>query len=123
MSVALWVLVSFVVGGLVGAVITALVRRGSGSDQRVRRLQREYEQYQAEVARHFSQTGELLSRLRGAFEQLYGEVEDRAGELVGEEAMQQRLRDLETPVENGGQRGAAGSRTGKPAGENGPGRR
>lgn len=99
MSVAAWVAVSFVAGAAVGVLITVLARRGAGSDERERRLRREYEQYQGEVARHFSQTGELLSRLRGAFEQLYGEVEDRAAELVGEDALQRRLRDLETPWE------------------------
>jgi uncharacterized membrane-anchored protein YhcB (DUF1043 family) len=107
MNVGLWVAGSFVAGILVGSGITALLRRGSESGQRIRQLRREYDQYQAEVARHFTQTGELLSRLRGAFEQLYGEVEDRATELVGEEALQRRLRDLErapersTPVPQG----------------------
>ncbi|MEJ2287332.1 MAG: DUF1043 family protein [Deinococcales bacterium] len=95
MNVWLWVAAAFVAGGLVGAGITALLRRGSDTEQRLRRLRREYDLYQGEVARHFTQTGELLSRLRGAFEQLYGEVEDRAEELVGEDALQRRLRDLE----------------------------
>ena len=119
MSVALWVVVSFVAGALVGALITALVRRSGATEQRARRLQREYEHYQAEVARHFTQTGELLSRLRGAIEQLYGEVEDRASELVGEEALQQRLRDLEGPADNGSSR----SGTTTPPRENGPSQR
>ncbi len=99
MNVWLWLAVSFIAGALAGVGITALLRRGSDSEQRLRRLRREYDQYQAEVARHFTQTGELLSRLRGAFEQLYGEVEDRAVDLVGEEAVQRRLRDLERPPE------------------------
>ncbi len=99
MNVGLWLAGSFVVGVLVGSGITALLKRGSGTEQRIRRLRREYDQYQAEVARHFTQTGELLSRLRGAFEQLYGEVEDRAADLVGEEALQRRLRDLERAPE------------------------
>jgi uncharacterized membrane-anchored protein YhcB (DUF1043 family) len=97
MNVWLWPAVSFVAGALAGVGITALLRRGSEPEQRLRRLRREYDQYQAEVARHFTQTGELLSRLRGAFEQLYDEVEDRAVDLVGEEAVQRRLRDLERP--------------------------
>ena len=99
MNVGLWLAGSFVAGVLVGIGITALLKRGSETEQRIRRLRREYDQYQAEVARHFTQTGELLSRLRGAFEQLYGEVEDRAANLVGEEALQRRLRDLERPPE------------------------
>ena len=95
MNVGLWLAGSFVAGILIGSGVTALLKRGSGTEQRIRRLRREYDQYQAEVERHFTQTGELLSRLRGAFEQLYGEVEDRAKDLVGEEAVQRRLRDLE----------------------------
>jgi len=116
MNVGLWLAGSFVAGILVGSAITALLRRGSGTEQRIRRLRREYDQYQAEVARHFTQTGELLSRLRGAFEQLYGEVEDRAADLVGEEALQRRLRDLErapehpTPVPENSGAANAGSR-------------
>ena len=100
MNVGLWLAGSFVAGVLVGIGITALLKRGSETEQRIRRLRREYDQYQAEVARHFTQTGELLSRLRGAFEQLYGEVEDRAADLVGEEALQRRLRDLERGSEH-----------------------
>lgn len=96
MTVALWAAGSFLVGALAGGGIIILLRRGRDAEQRIRRLQREYDLYQADVARHFTQTGELLSRLRGAFEQLYGEVEDRATELVGEDALQRRLRDLET---------------------------
>lgn len=116
MNVGVWLAGSFVAGILVGSAITALLRRGSGTEQRIRRLRREYDQYQAEVARHFAQTGELLSRLRGAFEQLYGEVEDRATDLVGEEALQRRLRDLEGaperpgPVPEGADTTGAGSR-------------
>jgi len=121
MNVGLWLAGSFVAGILVGSGITALLRRGSDTEQRIRRLRREYDQYQAEVARHFTQTGELLSRLRGAFEQLYGEVEDRAADLVGEEALQQRLRDLEraperpTPVPEGSDATNAGSREADPS--------
>ena len=95
MNVWLWVIAAFVAGGLIGAAITAALRRISEPEQRLRRLRREYDLYQAEVARHFTQTGELLSRLRGAFEQLYAEVEDRAEDLVGEDALQRRLRELE----------------------------
>lgn len=110
MNVGLWLAGAFVAGILVGIGITTLLKRGSGTEQRIRRLRREYDQYQAEVARHFTQTGELLSRLRGAFEQLYGEVEDRATELVGEEALQRRLRDLErTPVPEEPDRTSTGS--------------
>ncbi len=100
MNVWLWVAAAFVAGVLVGAGITALLRRTGEPEQRLRRLRREYDLYQAEVARHFTQTGELLSRLRGAFEQLYGEVEDRAEDLVGEDALQRRLRELEVEPES-----------------------
>jgi len=96
MTGALWAGAGFLAGALVGGGIIILLRRGRDAEQRIRRLQRDYDLYQADVARHFTQTGELLSRLRGAFEQLYGEVEDRATELVGEDALQRRLRDLET---------------------------
>lgn len=91
MSVWLWVVVAFVAGALMSAGIGAALRRGSDAERRLHRLRREYEQYQAEVARHFSQTGEFLSRLRTAFDQLYNEVEDRANSLVAEESMQRRL--------------------------------
>lgn len=102
MSPWLWVVVAFLAGGLVGAGITALLKRGSDVEQRMRRLRREYEQYQAEVARHFSQTGELLSRLRTAFDQLYNEVEDRATALVAEEALQRRLDYLDNSTHPSG---------------------
>lgn len=102
MSVWLWVVVAFVAGLVVGAGVTALLRRGSDVERRMRRMRREYEQYQGEVARHFAQTGELLSRLRTAFDQLYSEVEERATALVAEEAMQRRLDYLD----NGGRAAA-----------------
>jgi len=100
MSVWLWAVVAFVVGGLVGVGGTVLFRRGSDIEARMRRLRREHEQYQAEVARHFSQTGELLSRLRTTFDQLYGEVQERATSLVGEEALQRRLGYLDNGSRN-----------------------
>jgi uncharacterized membrane-anchored protein YhcB (DUF1043 family) len=96
MNVWLWVVVAFLAGGLVGAGIIALLRRGADVEQRMRRLRREYEQYQAEVARHFAQTGEMLSRLRTTFDQLYDEVEERATALVAEEALQRRLGYLDS---------------------------
>ncbi len=95
MELWLWTAGGFLAGALIGGGVVTLLRRGRDVEQRMRRLQREYDLYQADVARHFTQTGELLSRLRGAFEQLYGEVEDRATELVGEEALQRRLRGVE----------------------------
>ena len=106
MSVWLWVVVAFVAGGLVGAGVTALLKRGSDVEQRMRRLRREYEQYQAEVARHFSQTGELLVRLRTTFDQLYNEVQERATGLVGEEALQRRLDYLDNDAPAPGERAA-----------------
>lgn len=95
METWVWTVGGFLAGALVGGGVVTLLRRGRDVEQRMRRLQREYDLYQADVARHFTQTGELLSRLRGAFEQLYGEVEDRATDLVGEEALQRRLRGVE----------------------------
>ena len=112
MSVWLWVIVAFLAGGLVGAGITTLLKRGSDVEQRMRRLRREYEQYQAEVARHFSQTGDLLSRLRTGFDQLYNEVEERATALVAEEALQRRLNYLDntTAAHPGGRERPAAQR-------------
>jgi len=91
----LWAVIGFVAGVVVGVAATALRRRGSESEQRFRRLRREFDQYQGDVAHHFSQTAEALTRLRGGFEQLYQEVEGSAGHLVGEESWQRRLRQLE----------------------------
>lgn len=92
-----WLAVAFLLGGGAGATVTALLRRGNDVEGRMRRMRREYEQYQAEVARHFSRTGEQLTRLRMAFDQLYAEVEERAAELVAEDALQRRLDYLDAP--------------------------
>lgn len=92
-----WVAVAFLAGGCVGAAVMALLRRGNDLERRMRAMRREYEKYQADVARHFSRTGELLSRLRTTVDQLYSEEEDRATELVAEDALQRRLGYLDNP--------------------------
>lgn len=98
MSVAtwIWIAASFLVGIAVGVIATILVRRGNDAEQRLRRLRREFDQYQGDVGHHFSQTAEVLTRLRNDFTQLYQHTERGAAALVGEDALQQRLRQLET---------------------------
>lgn len=85
----------FVLGLAVGAGVMALRRRSSETEQRFRRLRREFDQYQSDVALHFSQAAEALTRLRSGFDQLYQEIQGSAGNLVGEESWQRRLRQLE----------------------------
>lgn len=94
-SLWIWIAVSLVIGALCGAAGMALARRRNDAEQRLRRLRREFDQYQGEVGNHFSQMAEVLTRLRNDFSQLYNHTERAAAGLVGEEALQRRLRELE----------------------------
>ncbi len=91
----MWIAASFGLGALLGVVVTLLLRRSTDVEQRMRRLQHEFDQYQSEVRQHFSQTAEVLTRLRSDFAQLYQHTERGAADLVGEESVQRRLRELE----------------------------
>ena len=92
----MWIAGALLVGVLIGVVGTVIVRRGNDAEQRLRRLRRDFDQYQGEVGSHFSQTAEVLTRLRNDFSQLYHHTERGAAALVGEEALQRRLRELES---------------------------
>ncbi len=107
MSLAVWIGAAFVLGLLVGGGAMLLARRGGDAEARLRRLRREFDSYQREVADHYAHTAELLTRLRGGFSQLYEHVETGAESLVSEEALQRRLRQLEKDT-GAGTRAAAG---------------
>lgn len=91
-----WLALGLLLGFLAGWATAALLRRRSESEHRLRRMRRELDQMQGAVAQHFAQSGALITRLRSDVEQLYLHLERGASELTTEEAVQSRLRSLET---------------------------
>lgn len=95
MSVWAWTGMAFVAGGVLGWVLAAASRRRNPSEQRLRQLQDVLDRFQGEVAQHFQEAGELITRLRADVELLYGHLERGAAQLTAEDAVQRRLRELE----------------------------
>lgn len=88
--------IGLVVGLVAGWFTSLLLRRRSESENRLRRMRRELDQLQGSVAQHFAQSGALITRLRSDVEQLYLHLERGASELTTEDAVQRRLRSLES---------------------------
>lgn len=101
MTLWAWILIAFVAGALVGAGAMRFLDRKRPSEQRLRRLLRVLDRFQGDVAHHFQESGELITRLRADVEQLYLHLERGAGNLTTEEAVQRRLRELEQDEESG----------------------
>ncbi len=95
MSVWLWAAVAFLVGAGAGWGLSAYLRGRQPSEQRLRRLQGVLDRFQGEVAQHFQESGELITRLRTDVESLYHHLESGAARLTTEDAAQARLRQLE----------------------------
>ncbi len=92
----LWLALGLLLGFLAGWLTATVLRRRSESENRLRRMRRELDQLQGAVAQHFAQSGALITRLRSDVEQLYMHLERGASELTTEDAVQSRLRNLES---------------------------
>ncbi len=95
MSVWLWAGVAFLVGVGAGWGLSIYLRGRQPSEQRLRQLQAVLDRFQGEVAQHFQESGQLITRLRADVESLYHHLEDGAARLTTEDAAQARLRQLE----------------------------
>lgn len=96
-----WILVAFVAGALVGAGASWWFRRQRPNEVRLRRLHSVLDRFNGEVAQHFEESAELITRLRTDVEHLYQHLESGAASLTTEEAVQNRLRQLEQDDGNG----------------------
>lgn len=101
MTLWAWVLLSFVVGALVGAGVVWWLARQRPQEVRLRRMHDVLDRFQGDVAHHFQESGELITRLRSDVESLYSHLERGAANLTAEDAVQRRLRDLEQDEETG----------------------
>ncbi|SRR5690554_4126310 len=101
MTLWAWVLVSFLVGCAAGAGVVWWLARQRPQEVRIRRLHGVLDRLQSEVAHHFQESGELITRLRSDVEQLYAHLEEGAANLTAEDAVQKRLRQLEQDGESG----------------------
>jgi uncharacterized membrane-anchored protein YhcB (DUF1043 family) len=95
MSVWVWVAIAFVLGAVAGWLLANASRRRDPSEQRLRQMRIVLDRLQGEVAQHFQESGELITRLRSDVESLYLHLERGAAKLTTEEAVQTRLRELE----------------------------
>lgn len=95
MSVWPWALGAFLVGGAAGWLLAAMLRRREPGEQRLQRLQAVLDRFQGDVAQHFQESGELVTRLRADVELLYRHLESGAAKLTTEDAAQARLRQLD----------------------------
>lgn len=101
MTLWAWVLVSFVAGGLVGAAAVWWLARQRPQEVRLRRMHDVLDRFQGDVAHHFQESGELITRLRSDVELLYSHLERGAANLTTEDAVQRRLRELEQDGDTG----------------------
>ncbi len=95
MSPWAWTVGAFVLGGAAGWLLANLSRRRDPSEQRLRKMQSTLDRFQGDVAQHFQESGELITRLRSDVELLYHHLEKGAASLTTEDAAQSRLRELE----------------------------
>jgi uncharacterized membrane-anchored protein YhcB (DUF1043 family) len=101
MTLWAWLLIAFAAGALLGAGVVWWLGRRRPNEVRLRRMQTVLDRFQGEVAHHFQESAELITRLRSDVEQLYEHLERGATSLTTEEAVQRRLRELEQDDENG----------------------
>lgn len=101
MTLWAWILVSFVVGALVGAALVWWLARQRPQEVRIRRMHDVLDKFQGDVAHHFQESGELITRLRSDVELLYAHLESGAANLTTEDAVQRRLRELEQDGDTG----------------------
>jgi len=94
-NVWVWVVIASLAGVVVGWFLANALRRRNPSEQRLRQMQLVLDRFQGEVAQHFQESGELITRLRADVESLYRHLEDGASKLTTEDAVQARLRQLE----------------------------
>ncbi len=94
-NVWVWVVIAALVGVVVGWFLANALRRRNPSEQRLGQMQLVLDRFQGEVAQHFQESGELITRLRADVESLYRHLEDGASKLTTEDAVQARLRQLE----------------------------
>lgn len=90
-----WLLIAFAAGSLLGAALTWLLVSRRPSEQRMRRMHLVLDRFEGDVAQHFQESGELITRLRSVAAQLYEHLERGAAKLTTEEAAQRRLRMLD----------------------------
>lgn len=94
MTLWAWVLIAFLAGALVGAGVVWWFARRRPREVELRRLRTVLDRYHGDVAHHFQEAGDLITRLRGDIEQLYAHLERGAAHLTTEEAVQRRLREM-----------------------------
>ncbi|NLG08660.1 MAG: DUF1043 family protein [Deinococcales bacterium] len=101
MTLWAWLSIAFVAGALLGAGVVWWLGRRRPNEVRLRRMQAALDRFQGEVAHHFQESAELITRLRNDVEQLYQHLEQGAAALTTEEAVQRRLRQLEDGDDTG----------------------
>lgn len=101
MTLWAWVILSFVVGAFLGAGSVWWFARQRPHEVRLRRMQSVLDRFQGDVAHHFQESGELITRLRSDVELLYSHLQRGAGNLTAEDAVQRRLWELEQDDDNG----------------------
>lgn len=101
MTLWAWLLIAFAAGLLLGVAATWWLVSRRPSEQRLQRLRRVLDRFQGDVAQHFQESGELITRLRSDAAQLYEHLERGAAKLTTEEAVQRRLRMLEEEYPEG----------------------
>ncbi len=94
-NVWVWVVIASLLSGAAGWFLANALRRRNPSEQRLRQMQGVLDRFQGEVAQHFQEAGELITRLRVDVESLYHHLETGASKLTTEDAVQARLRQLE----------------------------
>ncbi len=101
MTLWAWLSLSFIVGAAVGAGVVWWLARQRPHEVRLRRMHGVLDRFQGDVAHHFQESGELITRLRSDVESLYSHLEKGAANLTAEDAVQRRLRELEDGEETG----------------------
>src|SRR5690625_3496983 len=71
-------------------------RRPRPDTDRVKELEAQLDEYQREVSDHFVETATLVNNLTRSYKAVYDHLESGAYRLVGEEALQKRLKDVES---------------------------
>jgi len=91
MEIIIWLIIGFVIGGGVGALLTWWISRARGGAVSVMQLKQENEKFRNEVTEHFVETARLINQMTDSYKQVFDHLSSGAEKLVDDKQLAERL--------------------------------